>query len=101
MKKNNQIELWKTLKYHGLPFEKETGSKISSEEHGGISFNASEKTKTIRRFFSNLAEFLLKNLSEGASKFGFKNKRTILLSKEKIGEGQRKFLTAKYVDETV
>ena len=51
--------------------------KILLEQHGVFSFNTSEKAKIIRMFFSNLAEFFWKILSEGASKFGLK-KRTIL-----------------------
>ena len=63
-------ELWKTLKTLGLPSKKTSVSKICLKKEDGISFDDATNVSIFNKFYSNLADNLVKNLPLPSGKFG-------------------------------
>ena len=68
-------ELWKTLKSLGLPSKKTSVSKICLKKEDGISFDDATNASIFNKFYSNLADNLVKNLPLPSGKFGISSVR--------------------------
>ena len=63
-------ELWKALKYLGLPSKKGTISNICLKKDDEICFDDKTNANTFKEFFCNLASDLVAKLSPSSKRFG-------------------------------
>ena len=63
-------ELWKSLKYLGLPTKSDTLSNICLEKDNNLSFDAKTNAEIFKDFFSKLANDLVEKLPAPTNRFG-------------------------------